>query len=182
MVEHGIIIDSGSTIEMEVGANDQYDLDFGIHINPGEPSGGNYNILRNKPQINGITLQGDIPLQDLDLQPIYAHTTEYWNSMPSLQSLQGAIYIYTDYKTIEEDGVTKNLPGIKIGDGDAYVIDLPFISDSESKQITTLTETVNAHIGAVDAHTSSAEKEFWNNKVTASLNPNDPTNLILSKL
>ena len=67
MVEHGIIIDDGSTIEMEVGAKDQYDLDFGISINPGEPSGGNYNYLRNKPQINGVTLQGNIQLIDLDL-------------------------------------------------------------------------------------------------------------------
>ena len=109
--------------------------------------------------------------------------------MPSLQSLQGAFYIYTDYKTVEIEGQTKVIPGVKIGDGDAYVIDLPFITDTESQQIETITETlaslsttVDAHIGAVDAHTSSQEKEFWNNKVTASLNPNDPTNLILSKL
>ena len=117
------------------------------------------------------------------------HTTEYWDSMPSLQSLQGAFYVYTDHKIIEIEGQTKIVPGIKIGDGDAYVIDLPFATDTDSGEIEiieqiveSLTTTVEAHIGAVDMHTSSQEKEFWNNKVTASLNPSDPTNLILSKL
>ena len=117
------------------------------------------------------------------------HTTEYWDSIPSLQSLQGAFYIYTDYKTVEVEGQTKVIPGVKIGDGDAYVIDLPFITDTESQQIEviartleSLTTTINTHIEAADIHTSLQEKEFWNNKVTASLNPSDQTNLILSKL
>lgn len=56
-------------------------------------------------------------------------TTENWNSAVGFIPLDGEIIIYTDYKTIEEDGVVKYIPGIKIGTGNAYVQDLAFIDD-----------------------------------------------------
>ena len=49
MVEHGVILDDGSTIELQVDTNN-YNLDFTETINPGPPSKAqDYNNLRNKP-------------------------------------------------------------------------------------------------------------------------------------
>lgn len=73
-------------------------------------------------------------------------TTLNWNSTRGFVPLSGEIIIYTDYRTetVMENGqqVVKNVPGIKIGDGRAYVQDLPFQSG-----------------------VSESDIQFWNNKV-----------------
>lgn len=53
---------------------------------------------------------------------VVVHTTAKWQSLTSLVSVKGTIYVWSDYKT--EDG--EDIPAIKIGDGLAYVVDLPF--------------------------------------------------------
>lgn len=93
-------------------------------------------------------------------------TTSNWNSAGGFIPLAGEVIIYTDYQTktwtVEEYGetVTKtaNIPGIKIGDGRAYVQDLPFVDEE-------LREKLMNHINNMDIHVTLAEKEFWNNKV-----------------
>lgn len=55
-------------------------------------------------------------------------TKEEWNSMPSLMSIRGCIYVYSNYR-VEIDPETHEeilYPGTKIGDGSTYLIDLPF--------------------------------------------------------
>ena len=54
------------------------------------------------------------------------------------------------------------MPGIKIGDGAAYVQDLPFVDEE-------LRDKIMDHINNPDIHVSLREKLFWNNK----LNVND---------
>lgn len=81
-------------------------------------------------------------------------TTAGWNAQSDLISKEGTIYIYNDYKVI--DG--QNVAGIKIGDGKAYLIDMPFID-----------EFMYQHIQDVDKHVSDEERNRWNNK----LNVND---------
>ena len=57
-------------------------------------------------------------------------TTAHWNQNIHFIPLNGEAVIYTDYRTIEnDDGTTTVIPGIKIGDGKAYLIDLPFVTD-----------------------------------------------------
>lgn len=93
-------------------------------------------------------------------------TTSNWDNAGGFVPLQGEVIIYTDYQTktwtTEEYGqtVTKtaNIPGIKIGDGLAYVQDLPFVDEE-------LREKLMNHINNMDIHVTLAEKEFWNNKV-----------------
>lgn len=85
-------------------------------------------------------------------------TTEEWNARRDLVSIKNILYVYTDH-SITEDG--KNIPGFKVGDGLAYLIDLPFSTD-----------IINV---------SEEEKEFWNNKVTAYIDAGDLSNLVLSK-
>lgn len=81
-------------------------------------------------------------------------TTEGWNSQPKLIAEEGVIYIYNDYKIL--DG--KPIAGIKVGDGKAYLIDIPFTD-----------ELLYEHIDDVDKHVSEQDRIFWNNK----LNVND---------
>jgi hypothetical protein len=90
---------------------------------------------------------------------IQSDTTANWNSQTTLRSVNNCIYVYTDFKT--EDGV--NIPGFKIGTG-AYLIDIPFVTD-----------------WIEDGLVTNAEREFWNNKVTAILDQNNPELLYLTK-
>ncbi len=93
-------------------------------------------------------------------------TTENWNNARGFIPLAGEIIVYTDYKTktytVEEYGeqVTKTvqIPNIKIGTGNAYVQDLPFVD-------TDLRDTLMEHINNQDLHVTLQEKLFWNNKV-----------------
>lgn len=89
-------------------------------------------------------------------------TTENWNNASGFIPLAGEIIVYDDYKTISyvEDGETKtkNIPGIKIGSGNAYVQDLAFIDDD-------LRDRLINHINNQEIHVTLGEKVFWNNKV-----------------
>lgn len=93
-------------------------------------------------------------------------TTANWNNATGFIPLAGEVIIYTDYKskviTVEEYGeqVTKTIfiPGIKIGDGKAYVQDLPFVDDE-------LRDLITKHIQNQDIHVTLQEKLFWNNKL-----------------
>lgn len=93
-------------------------------------------------------------------------TTENWNNARGFIPRSGEVIIYTDYETktytVEEYGetVTKTvqIPNIKIGTGNAYVQDLPFV-DEKTRDI--LMEHINNH----DIHVTLQDKLFWNNKV-----------------
>lgn len=84
---------------------------------------------------------------------ILAKTTAEWNALPGYVSKSGSIYIYTDYS---KDDQSRDIPALKIGDGLAYVVDLPFM-----------------------ASVTEADREFWNNKVSAAIHPTDNENLVL---
>ena len=86
---------------------------------------------------------------------IYFDTTSNWNAQAQLISEANAIYIYTD----AYQSNSTNIPCIKIGDGLAYLIDMPFISKLEID-----------HRNNTDIHITSAERTFWNNKVSVYYN------------
>lgn len=96
---------------------------------------------------------------------IYSDTTAGWASQATLVAQANNIYVYTDYQSASG----QNIPGIKIGDGNAYLIDLPFI------------DTIYAqHIADSEIHVSSTDRTNWDNKVTCYIDPNDNTKLIFS--
>lgn len=163
--------------EILCGKDGDYNLGFYTQIAPSVQPGSykDYNNLINKPQINGVTLEGNLSLQALGIKNIYYDTVYNWNVQSDLIGEKGCLYIYSDFDTIEEDGQIKEIPGMKVGDGVTYLLDLPFISDK-------LTRLIMEHIGNTDIHITPKEREFWNNKVTAYLDPEDSDNLILSKL
>ena len=103
-------------------------------------------------------------------------TTEEWNGDISLISQKGVIYVYSDYIIEEtESGEKINNPGIKIGDGLAYIVDLPFINGYIEKELL-------KHINNSNIHVTLDEKNFWNNKFRCyiSTKNNDQQNLIFT--
>lgn len=134
-----------------------------------------YEKLKNKPSINSVELIGSLSLPDLGLRAIYYDTTAHWNQQPSLIAEEGTIYIYSDYTSYDDGaGNVTPLAGIKIGDGNAYLIDMPFVTDA-------LTATVLNHISNHDVHITPQERLFWNNKVSSYLDQEDSETLVLSK-
>lgn len=101
---------------------------------------------------------------------ILSNTTIGWNSQPELISEARTIYVYTDYQTeTDGSGNTVNIPGFKVGDGKAYVIDLPFTDELMVK-----------HMANQSIHVTQEEKDFWNNKVRAYYSSIEEDTLILT--
>ena len=82
---------------------------------------------------------------------IIYNTSEYWNSHPTLISKRGYIYVYSDWT---QDSQGRDVAGLKVGDGKAYLIDLPF-----TEQI------LIDHLNDMVRHITEQERENWNNKV-----------------
>lgn len=74
------------------------------------------------------------------------------------QSEKNTVYIISDYST-DADGIQH--PGVKFGDGSAYIIDLPYASGYSTDIINRLKE----HASDQTIHITQAEREFWNQKV-----------------
>ena len=74
------------------------------------------NIFGEVQKIGGVTVG------------VVVHTTEEWAELGRVVSIKGCWYVYSDYRQ-EEDPETheiKDIPATKIGDGMAYIVDLPF--------------------------------------------------------
>lgn len=104
---------------------------------------------------------------------VYCGSTAEWAAQLGLVSERGAIYIYTD-KTYLSAGGDVTAPGVKIGDGLAYVVDLPFQSDL-------IGEEVLQEVAEMSGSVTEQERQFWNHKVSAYLTSQDTENLVLSK-
>ena len=105
---------------------------------------------------------------------IHYGTTAYWNSQSTLIGENNHIYVYTDYTTITSDGELKNVPNIKIGDGNAYLIDNPFIT-------TSIEDLLQSHIGDNIKHITDDERLLWNGKVTCYLSAADNETIVFTK-
>lgn len=86
------------------------------------------------------------------------NTTAYWNAAKGYVPTNGTIIIYSDYGTLNVDGESVDVPGIKIGSGNGYVQDLAFVGAVEANMLL-------EHISDSTIHTSAVEKAFWNNKL-----------------
>ncbi len=87
---------------------------------------------------------------NLDKQ-VKFNTTAGWDAQTSLVSQANTLYVYTDH---QRDSQGNNVAGIKVGDGNAYVVDLPF-TDAIATE----------HIADTTRHITASERNFWNNKV-----------------
>lgn len=105
-----------------------------------------------------------------------SRTKEEWDNDTELISQKNKFYIYSDYKTIEKDGEQILLPGLKIGDGKSFLIDLPFINADNTQFERQLLNHINNDI----IHVTLQEKIFWNNKLNYELDDNNEV-LIFNK-
>lgn len=85
-------------------------------------------------------------------------TTAKWNSARGFIPLEGEVIIYLDGQQIEQEGELINIPTIKVGDGKAYVQDLPFVGDDIRDKLLT-------HINDSSIHVSAKDRQFWDHKV-----------------
>ena len=98
--------------------------------------------------------------------PVLFDTTEHWNNQTSLISEKNTLYVYIDYMTDEN----LTIPGFKLGDGKAYLIDLPFTD-----------KVYYDHIRDQVIHITGEERILWNNKVSCELSDVNRENLIFYK-
>lgn len=93
-------------------------------------------------------------------------TTENWNKASGFIPKAGEIIIYDDYEIktqpVEIQGEVVNetiwIPNIKVGTGNAYVQDLPFVDE-------TVRDILLEHIHNQNIHVTLSDKQFWNNKI-----------------
>ena len=93
---------------------------------------------------------------------VQTNTTEYWNAQTGYIPPEGAIIVYSDYaqKTVDETEI--NIPGFKFGDGKAYLVDLPFVTDD-------LRARLEAHENNTRIHLSESDRKKLGDSVTASV-------------
>lgn len=101
-----------------------------------------YERLTNLPQVNDVTLIGNKTSEDLHI--VACKTSAEWAALTTLVSMPGEVYVYSDGGT---DAQGNPIPMIKIGDGNAYVVDLPFTT-------------------AIDFRITQADIDNWNGKVS----------------
>ena len=121
---------------------------------------------------DGQTHWKDLPyfILETDLNEnagIVIKTNSSWETEGRVISVKGTIYVYTD-----DDPNSGKSPRLKIGDGLAYICDLPFVTDD-------LANIINGHIADDKVHITNTQRQFWNDKVTAYISEKDPNNLIL---
>lgn len=102
---------------------------------------------------------------------IEVRTTAEWNERMLYIPKSGRIIVYSDRNVI--DGVA--YPGVKIGDGLAHVVDLPFVGDDVASRIMALIEE---HIQNEQIHVTEAERTFWNNKINYEMDDSGETLII----
>lgn len=104
----------------------------------------------------------------------YSKTKQEWNSDIYFISQANVLYIYSNYKTVIQDGEEILLPGFKMGDGKTYLIDLPFLNDNS------IEDTLLDHINDNIIHVSLDDRNFWDNKLNLELELQNET-LILNR-
>jgi hypothetical protein len=77
-------------------------------------------------------------------------TTEHWNARRNIIAKKGTIYIYSDHEKSNDQLV----PGIKVGDGTSYLIDMPFIDNG-------LRDLLLHHINDSNVHVSETDRKKW---------------------
>lgn len=81
--------------------------------------------------------------------------------------LEGELIVYKDYTSeeyVDSNGqiTYRTVPAIKIGNGQNYLIDLPFVTTGKMAEMI-------FHMDNKNIHVTETEKEFWNNKLNCEL-------------
>lgn len=124
-----------------------------------------YLKLTNRPSINGVELIGD--QSAIDLRIVSENTTDGWAANPTYIPRKGEIVIYTDGTEVTDGETVLTYPELKIGDGNAYVADLPFIGEVSRGVVL---QKLEDHMADDISHVSQSDRDFWNAKLNYELN------------
>lgn len=80
-----------------------------------------YDLKDTTARASITTLTGRVTTLESKIQ---YDTTANWNAQLELIAQRGTFYVYSDHSVDENDNP---VPGIKIGDGSSYLIDMPFV-------------------------------------------------------
>lgn len=149
-------IDDTLDVNFDVNENSNLNMEVGEQIVNGS---NNYEELKNKPQINGVELVGNKSSDAFGILSYTHNTTIGWQARMGYIPKVNEICIYDDYKTIIKDGTEVFVKGIKIGDGKAYIVDLPFVTDD-------VEQALYAHLDDRTVHVNTGEREIWNDKLS----------------
>ena len=125
-------------------------------------------MSKNFLDLSGLTQYDGLLKQYIDenAEKVKYNTTAYWDAQITTPSEEGVIYIYSDYQT---DSEGNDIPGIKVGDGNAYIPDLQFIDYKYSQ-----------HLADTVSHITAAERTAWNNKVRVIVDSQDSEKLVFT--
>ena len=140
----------------------ELDIQIGISTKPqniGINLGGKPNDISILLERNGSPISKDV---------VISGTKTEWNERIDFVPKAGQIVLYTDY-------YGDDMPAIKIGDGLAYLIDLPVVGGGIVQQVM---DSLRSHIADSTVHVTDAEKTFWNNKLNLEISGED---LILNR-
>lgn len=119
----------------------------------------NYDRLKNKPTINGVAVQGAKVLSDFgNIVTAQYITLADRKERSGEVSKRDVMYVITDYTT-DSDG--KPEPGISLGDGNAYIGDLPVIAG--------IAEQTIQHMANAAIHVSDKDRTSWDDKVKTTI-------------
>lgn len=93
-------------------------------------------------------------------------TKENWDGATGFVPMEGELIVYEDYpgnwatRSSTMIGTSEGMvvTGIKVGDGKAYVQDLPFVSDD-------IRDKLIKHINDMEVHLLVGDREFWDTKI-----------------
>lgn len=135
-----------------------------ILINPDTSSAQKISYIRDGVMTNVGAVLDDLTHSSASIE---IHTTEEWRDAGKAISRQGTFYIYSD--GYNQEGTL--VPRIKLGDGSAYISDLPFLDSP-------LLNMIIDHINDGTVHITQQQRLFWNNK----LNVNDSQQIVGNSL
>lgn len=92
----------------------------------------------------------------LDSLKIENGTASYWQERRTYVPPKGTLVVFLDAKTISGGRTVSKL---KIGDGKAYVVDLPYIDDDVMSKL-------NEHVTNPIIHVTQTDRNRWDNKVS----------------
>lgn len=110
------------------------------------------------------TISGSIVLPKMiDSTAIHYDTKANWDRQTYLIAEKGHLYIYKDAETTYINGEKVIYPGIKIGDGSSYLIDMPFaVYGRDHERLINHIHDYSIHVGRVD-------RVNWNDKVSVAV-------------
>lgn len=110
------------------------------------------------------SISGGINPSAVDYSKIHYDTKANWDRQRFLIAERGHLYIYKDAEVTYISGERVVYPGIKIGDGSSYLIDMAYsIVGSDHEKFT-------QHIQNALIHVGTGDRMNWNDKVSVDAN------------